>query len=66
MKHLVDMDDELLKAAMNHLRTDTIKATVDEALRLAILKRRAELQEAWEDFGRLAKAIPLADRSEAW
>jgi Arc/MetJ family transcription regulator len=66
MKHLVDIDDELLCEAMNYLHTSTIKATVDQALRLAADKRREELQEAWKQFGELAKEIPLADRAEAW
>ena len=66
MKHLVDMDDELLHEAMERLGTATIKATVDEALRIATERKRAERQRAWERFVKLADEIPLADRSEAW
>jgi Arc/MetJ family transcription regulator len=66
MKHLVDMDDDLLQEAMERLGTTTIKATVDEALRIATERKKAERQRAWERFARLAQEIPLADRSEAW
>jgi Arc/MetJ family transcription regulator len=66
MKHLVDIDDELLRQAMDCLGTSTIRATVDEALKTVTDRRRAELRRSFERFGELAKKIPLADRSEAW
>lgn len=66
MKHLVDIDDELLEQAKSCLHTSTIKATVDEARKIATDRKRAERQRAWGEFRRLAAEIPLADRSEAW
>ena len=66
MKHLVDIDDELLHEAQRFLHTNTIKATVEMALRQAAEKKRADRERAWERFGELAAEIPLADRSEAW
>ena len=66
MKHLVDLDDTLLAQAQACLGTSTIKATVDEALRIATDRKQAERQRAWEDFIKLAKELPLADRSQAW
>jgi Arc/MetJ family transcription regulator len=36
MKHLVDLDEEALAAAQEHLGTTTIKDTVNAALNLAI------------------------------
>ena len=66
MKHLVDLDDALLQDAMRCLRTKTIKATVDQALKAATASRRAELERAFERFGELAAELPIVDRSEAW
>jgi Arc/MetJ family transcription regulator len=40
MKRLVDIDDDVLAAARTALGTDTIKATVNEALRLAAKQHR--------------------------
>jgi Arc/MetJ family transcription regulator len=36
MKHLVDLDEEALAAAQEHLGTATIKDTVNAALNLAV------------------------------
>jgi Arc/MetJ family transcription regulator len=61
-KHLVDIDDEALRAAQAQLGTDTIKETVNRALRQAsgdhqqAVKRRLDL---------LARA-DLEARERAW
>jgi Arc/MetJ family transcription regulator len=61
-KHLVDIDEEALRAARERLGTDTIKDTVNGALRRAggdhssTVKKRLDL---------LARA-DLAEREEAW
>jgi len=61
-KRLVDIDDTALQAAQAELGTATIKATVNEALRLAGAKRPEVVREA---LGRLAAAA-LSDRDDAW
>ena len=66
MKHLVDIDDELLRQAMDCLGTSTIKATVDEALRTVTDRRRAALRKSFEQLGEAMSKIPDFDRSEAW
>jgi Arc/MetJ family transcription regulator len=66
VKHLIDVDDDLLKDAMCQMGTKTIKATIEAALQRAIELRRAELHADWVRFGELAEEIPLVDRSEAW
>jgi len=65
MKHLVDLDDELLQQAMDQLGTRTIKATVDEALRIATDRKRAELRQAIDGLAKIFADQPF-DRSEAW
>lgn len=66
MKHLVDIDDELLEQAKTCLRTPTIKATVDEALRRATTRKADEQREALRGLGQIFAKIPDFDRSEAW
>ncbi|HLQ33167.1 MAG TPA: type II toxin-antitoxin system VapB family antitoxin [Chloroflexota bacterium] len=66
MKHLVDMDDELLEQAKACLGTPTIKATVDEALRIVTNRRAAELREAMRRLGEIFAEMPDFDRSQAW
>lgn len=61
-KRLVDIDDTALEAAQAELGTATIKATVNEALRLAGARRAEIVHEA---LGRLAAAAPF-DRVDAW
>jgi Arc/MetJ family transcription regulator len=61
-KHLVDIDEDALKAARVTLGTDTIKDTVNGAL------RRATGDHAWTAKNRLdvlARA-DLAERDDAW
>ena len=61
-KKLIDIDESALKAAQAELGTPTIKATVNEALRLAGGARKDSVQYA---FQTLADA-PLLDREDAW
>ncbi len=61
-KRLVDIDDATLEAAQAELGTVTIKATINEALRLAGTRRAEVVHEA---LGRLAAAAPF-ERDDAW
>lgn len=61
-KHLVDIDDEILRAAQAELRTQTIRDTVNEALRRATTGRDRRVGKALD---RLA-SVRLKDRDEAW
>jgi len=61
-KHLVDIDEEALRAARAELGTQTIKETVNRALRQAGGTDRARVKRALD---RLACA-PLAAREDAW
>lgn len=61
-KHLVDLDEEALSAARAELGTTTIKETVNEALRRAILDRDRRVASAIDV---LAEA-QLEDRAHAW
>ncbi len=61
-KHLVDLDEEALRAARSELRTDTIKETVNEALRLAGDGRRHQVKRAFDILARSR----LVEREQAW
>lgn len=61
-KHLIDVDDEALRAARAELGTATIKETVNEALRRAAARREGLVGQA---LGVLAVAAS-EDRAEAW
>lgn len=69
MKHLVDMDEELLARVKAILGTPTLKATVDQALKIAeqsAPNRAEERGKSLEDWASLCAEIPLLDRAEAW
>jgi len=66
MKHLVDLDEALLEQARATLGTTTIKDTVNEALRLAADRKRAELDAAMDELAELVRILPLQDRANAW
>lgn len=66
VKHLVDVDETLLEQARATLGTSTIKDTVNEALRLAAGRRRAELDAAMDELADLVRALPVQDRADAW
>ena len=61
-KHLVDIDDAALSAARAQLGTETIKETVNQALRRAGQTRSKTVTAALD---RLARA-DLAPRDDAW
>jgi Arc/MetJ family transcription regulator len=62
VKRLVEIDDEFLEAARTELGTSTIKATVNEALRLAAGRRNDEVARALDVLAQSR----LPDRKEAW
>jgi Arc/MetJ family transcription regulator len=66
MKHLVDVDETLLEQARATLGTNTIKDTVNEALRLAASRKRAELEAAMDELAELVRTLPVQDRASAW
>ncbi len=61
-KHLIDVDEGALSAAQSELGTNTIKDTVNEALRRATEGRRQRVEDALRE---LAQA-DLDDRARAW
>ena len=61
-KHLVDIDDDALSAARAQLGTETIKETVNQALRRAGQTRSKTVTVALD---RLARAA-LGQRDDAW
>jgi Arc/MetJ family transcription regulator len=61
-KHLVDIDEEALRAARAELGTGTIKDTVNVALRRASAEHRATVKERLDALA----CADLADREQAW
>jgi Arc/MetJ family transcription regulator len=61
-KHLVDIDDEALGAARAELGTDTIKDTVNEALRRVSRRHSKAVTRAID----LLVRAKLEDRDRAW
>jgi len=61
-KHLVDIDEQALRAARTKLGADTIKDTVNRALRTVAGDYEATVQNSLD---RLA-AVDLGDRDDAW
>jgi Arc/MetJ family transcription regulator len=61
-KRLVDIDEEALNAARSQLGTTTIKATVNEALRLVGSERSEVVRHSMDLLARM----PLFDRDDAW
>jgi Arc/MetJ family transcription regulator len=61
-KHLIDIDENALRAARAELGTQTIKDTVNRALRRAGGIDRAQVKRSLD---RLARA-KLAAREDAW
>jgi Arc/MetJ family transcription regulator len=61
-KRLVDIDEEALEAARSQLGTTTIKATVNEALRLVGSDRSEVVRNSMD----VLSAIPPSDRDNAW
>ena len=61
-KHLIDIDEDALRAARAELGTQTIKETVNRALRQAGDVDRARVKRSLDLLGR----AQLADREKAW
>ncbi len=61
-KHLVDLDEDNLSAARAELGTQTIKDTVNEALRKATSGRRDRVGAALDALA----TAPIEDRADAW
>lgn len=61
-KHLIDIDEQALKAARAELGTRTIRDTVNESLSRAAGRRSAEVTRCLDRLARLK----LDDRGDAW
>ena len=61
-KHLVGLDDDALSAARAELGTNTIKDTVNEALRRATAERAVRISNALDVLAPAA----IDDREDAW
>lgn len=61
-KHLVDIDEEALRAARAELGTRTIKETVNRALRRASGDRGSSVKRSLDLLAR----VDLARREDAW
>lgn len=61
-KHLVDIDEEALRAARATLGSATIKETVNRALRQAGDEHREAVRRSLD----LLAQADLADREQAW
>jgi Arc/MetJ family transcription regulator len=61
-KRLIDIDEDALDAARSQLGTATIKATVNEALRMAGSDRQEAVRESMDVLANM----PLFDRDDAW
>lgn len=61
-KHLVDIDEAALRAAKAELGTNTIKETVNRALRQVSGSRQGEVKKQLDALAR----ADLADREDAW
>ncbi|SKT85981.1 type II toxin-antitoxin system VapB family antitoxin [Mycobacteroides abscessus] len=65
-KRLVDLDDELLKAAQDELGTTTISETVRAALREAAARGARARQFEWLTSGGLAQMADPGRREALW
>jgi Arc/MetJ family transcription regulator len=61
-KHLVDIDERTLHAARARLGTDTIKDTVNRALRQAAGDHEDDVRRSLD----VLAGARLADREDAW
>ncbi len=61
-KHLIDLDEEALRAARLELGTDTIKNTVNEALRRATVGHQRRIAAALD----VLAGAHFYDRADAW
>lgn len=65
MKRLIEIDDEALEQAKQHLGTPTMKATVNAALRLAA-GRAPETGQDIDDALDVLAGTDFDDRAAAW
>jgi Arc/MetJ family transcription regulator len=61
-KHLVDIDEQALRAARAELGTETIKETVNQALRRASTEHRKAVNKRLDALAR----ADFAPRENAW
>jgi Arc/MetJ family transcription regulator len=61
-KHLIDIDEDALRTARAELGTDTIRDTVNTALRRASTEHRATVKQRLDALGKLE----LLPREDAW
>lgn len=61
-KHLIDLDEDALSAARAELGTDTIKATVNTALRAACAFRNERITAALDALA----SFEFEQRKRAW
>ena len=61
-KHLVDIDEDMLRAARDELGTKTIKDTVNLALKRAGAEHRTTTKDQLDILARAVRA----DREQAW
>ena len=62
VKHLVDLDEEALRAARAELGTTTLKDTVNESLRRVAREREGLVRRSLDVLADVA----LVDREDAW
>ncbi|MHB1536991.1 MAG: hypothetical protein ACYCUM_08785 [Solirubrobacteraceae bacterium] len=61
-KHLVDIDEKVLRSARERLGADTIKDTVNRALQLASGDRAASVEQRLD----VLASADLSSREQAW
>lgn len=61
-KHLIDIDERALEHARAELGTETIKDTLNSALRAAIEHRKQRVASALDALA----AAPVDNREDAW
>lgn len=62
VKHLVDIDDDALSAARAELGTESIRDTVNQALRRAARERPKVVKKSLDVLGR----VEMDRREDAW
>jgi Arc/MetJ family transcription regulator len=65
-KRLIDLDDDLLAAAQNELKTSGVTDTVRTALQQAAAASARARQIAWLQSGGLTEMADADQRSDVW
>lgn len=65
-KRLIDLDDDLLAAAQNELKTSGVSDTVRIALRQAAASSARARQVAWLTGGGLGEMVEPDQRGDVW